>query len=303
MNSYLLSICLFVASAHCISQTSRSQNARQEKRLQKRDYGQNPLRNFRPSLPIQVDEEYEDDVDSQTGATQDRSPTFQNYPIPLKAQQQQNFNNYPAHVKQGPKPYPVQQQQQRRPQEGRRPESNKLEDKEEEEEPDRLTELLPQTKFTCNGKNTGYYADEELGCEVFHYCQDNARHSWICPNGFTFHQVHLICMPPGNDNICEKSSNFHFVNDYLYKPINLEEYQHKPNVTLKYSDRYYPDARRQQDEGDNQHLHSVRVATQPRPKFTTPAHHQQQHQVFRSPEEINISLQQRRPVQVYQDEY
>nr|CAI5829212.1 unnamed protein product [Callosobruchus analis] len=303
MNSYLVSICLFLASAHCISQTSKSQNAREEKRLQKRDYGQNPLRNFRPSLPIQVDEEYDDDVDSQTGATQDRAPSFQNYPIPLKAQQQQNFNNYPAHVKQNPKPYPVQQQQQRRPQEGRRPESNKLEDKEEEEEPDRLTELLPQTKFTCNGKSTGYYADEELGCEVFHYCQDNARHSWICPNGFTFHQVHLICMPPGNDNICEKSSTFHFVNDYLYKPINLEEYQHKPNVTLKYSDRYYPDARRQQDEADNQHLHSVRVSTQPRPKFTAPAHHQQQHQVFRSPEEINISLQQRRPVPVYQDEY
>ncbi|CAH1995418.1 unnamed protein product [Acanthoscelides obtectus] len=256
MNSYLISICLFLTTAHCISQSAKSQ-IRQEKRLQKRDYGQNPLKNFRPSLPIQVDEEYDDD-DSQTGATQDRTPTFQNYPIPVKVQQQQ-FNNYPAHVKQTPKPYPIQHQQQRRPQEGRRPEGNKLEDKEEEEEPDRLTELLPQTKFTCNARTTGYYADEELGCEVFHYCQDNARHSWICPNGFTFHQVHLICMPPGNDNICEKSSSFHFVNDYLYKPINLEEYQHKPNVTLRYSDRYYPDARRQQDDGDNQHLHSVSI--------------------------------------------
>lgn len=60
---------------------------------------------------------------------------------------------------------------------------------EDKEEPDRLTELLPQSKFDCHGRNTGYYADDGLDCEVFHYCQDNARHSWICPEGFLFHQV------------------------------------------------------------------------------------------------------------------
>lgn len=49
-------------------------------------------------------------------------------------------------------------------------------------------------------------------------------------------------MPPSNENICEKSSQFHFVNDYLYKPINEEEVQRKPNVTLRYADRYYPDS-------------------------------------------------------------
>lgn len=51
--------------------------------------------------------------------------------------------------------------------------------------------------------------------------------------GFTFHQVHLICMPPSNENICEQSSKYTFVNDYLYKPINMEEHQSKPNVTLR----------------------------------------------------------------------
>lgn len=64
---------------------------------------------------------------------------------------------------------------------------------EEKEEPDRLTQLLPQSKFTCGGKKTGYYADDGLDCEVFHYCQDNARHSWICPEGFVFHQVGSCC--------------------------------------------------------------------------------------------------------------
>ncbi|KMQ89145.1 putative proteinv, partial [Lasius niger] len=59
---------------------------------------------------------------------------------------------------------------------------------EEKEEPDRLSLLLPQSRFDCVNKQTGYYADEDLNCEVFHYCQDNAKHSWICPEGFTFHQ-------------------------------------------------------------------------------------------------------------------
>ena len=64
----------------------------------------------------------------------------------------------------------------------------------EKEEPDRLTELLPHSKFSCQGRGTGYYADEGLACEVFHYCQDGARHSWVCPEGFTFHQVGLIAL-------------------------------------------------------------------------------------------------------------
>lgn len=63
---------------------------------------------------------------------------------------------------------------------------------EEKEEPDRLSLLLPQSRFDCVNKQTGYYADEDLNCEVFHYCQDNAKHSWICPEGFTFHQVNIM---------------------------------------------------------------------------------------------------------------
>lgn len=124
------------------------------------------------------------------------------------------------------------------------------EELEEEEQPDKLTLLLEKSRFNCDGKTTGYYADDSLACEVFHYCQDNQRHSWICPEGFKFHQVHLICMPPTGENICEESSKYHIVNDYLYKPINVEEHQTKPNVTLKYSDRYYPE-NYYQDEQQN----------------------------------------------------
>lgn len=86
-----------------------------------------------------------------------------------------------------------------------------------------------------------YYADESVNCEVFHYCHENQKHSWVCPEGFQFHQVHLICMPPSNDNACQQSSKYHIVNDFLYKPINVEEHQTRPNVTLRYSERYYPE--------------------------------------------------------------
>ncbi|KFB42489.1 AGAP007613-PA-like protein [Anopheles sinensis] len=196
------------------------------------------------------------------------------------------------------------------------------EELEQEEEPDRLTVLLEKSQFQCTGRTTGYYADESLGCEVFHYCQENQKHSWICPEGFTFHQVHLICMPPSGDNICEQSSKYHFVNDYLYKPINMEEHMTKPNVTLRYSERYYPenfyvDERHYDDE---RVLRQHEERHQPQQPVKQTYHHQPQqqtvrkqpvyattpssyrlsspqptHSVYRSPEEINISLQQRRP--------
>ncbi|XP_063238552.1 uncharacterized protein LOC134540041 [Bacillus rossius redtenbacheri] len=217
----------------------------------------------------------------------------------------------------------------------------------EEEKPDRLTLLLPQSKFDCAGK-TGYYADDGLNCEVFHYCQDNQRHSWICPEGFLFHQVHLICMPPSGDNICKQSTQYHFVNDYLYRPINTEEAQSRPNVTLRYSDRYYPDNYYENLEEQPQpqqpqqqvvytqpsplpqriplqtvapqrarplHVQAVQrpvqLSLQPTPRLPQvvsqqqlrPQPTQQQQlrpqpptqQVFRSPEEVNIPLQHRRP--------
>ncbi|XP_053687316.1 uncharacterized protein LOC128736844 [Sabethes cyaneus] len=210
---------------------------------------------------------------------------------------------------------------------GKKP-SYSSEELEVEEEPDRLSLLLEKSDFHCTGRTTGYYADESLGCEVFHYCQENQKHSWICPEGFTFHQVHLICMPPSNDNICEQSSKYHFVNDYLYKPINMEEHMTKPNVTLKYSERYYPenfyvderhydyerqqrhhDERRQpvqqQSKQQQQSYHAPQQQTvRKQPSYngpTTPSYRivsspSPTHQsVFRNPEEINISLQQRRP--------
>nr|XP_023013908.1 uncharacterized protein LOC111503751 [Leptinotarsa decemlineata] len=322
-----LTICCFVlATVSCLPEPTQipgyTQLSQQQiSHLQNRGFG-STKRTFVPTVAYREedDELYDDDIDSEAESSQDRVPTYvnQNYPIPVRATVQPNLN-YPIPVRAAvskagyvaatPKyDRRLQQQQYTR---GEELEANKLEEEKEEEEPDRLSQLLPQSRFQCNGKNTGYYADEELGCEVFHYCQANAKHSWICPEGFTFHQVNIICVYSENDNICEKSSDYHFVNEYLYKPVNLEEYQHKPNITLRYSDRYYPEQYRSRYEEDDEtpvhHQHSVRVTSQPRQQVspTTLRSHSASHgQIFRSPEEINISLQQRRPPQQhYVNEY
>ena len=104
------------------------------------------------------------------------------------------------------------------------------------EEPDRLGELLAVSTFKCDPTATGYYADDTVNCEVFHYCAAGVKHSWVCPNGNSFHQINLICQPQSADNICQRSNEFTFVNDYLYQQISNDT--RKP----QYADRYYPDA-------------------------------------------------------------
>lgn len=122
-------------------------------------------------------------------------------------------------------------------------------------------------------------------------------------------------MPPSSDNICEQSSKYTFVNDYLYKPINMEEHQQRPNISLRYSERYYPesfylDERQEynhedresqyQQQQQNRQRQPIQVGlrkpqptAQPIYRAPTPTPAQN---AYRSPEEINISLQQRRPI-------
>lgn len=76
-------------------------------------------------------------------------------------------------------------------------------------------------------------------------------------------------MPPSNDNACQLSSKYHIVNDFLYKPINVEEHQTRPNVTLRYSERYYPEDiyrdERQEEEEENEQSYRAREYRQRQP--------------------------------------
>uniref|UniRef100_T1IK23 Chitin-binding type-2 domain-containing protein n=1 Tax=Strigamia maritima TaxID=126957 RepID=T1IK23_STRMM len=161
-------------------------------------------------------------------------------------------------------------------------EEDEEEEKEAESKPDRLTELLGGSKFDCSGKKLGYYADAGLGCEVFHYCADGVRHSWMCPAGQMFHQIHLICMLQGDDNICAQSQKYHFVNDYLYKPIH--EGTEETNETLKYHDRFFPDGSEGSEGSDHrqqrprQQRKQVQHFRQPVPQFSDDDEFVSQHQ-------------------------
>ncbi|KAJ0183530.1 hypothetical protein K1T71_001506 [Dendrolimus kikuchii] len=53
---------------------------------------------------------------------------------------------------------------------------------------------VPLTGFTCQGRTSGYYADMETGCQVYHMCDSLGRKfSYSCPNTTLFQQRMLIC--------------------------------------------------------------------------------------------------------------
>ncbi|XP_047990170.1 sporozoite surface protein 2 [Leguminivora glycinivorella] len=56
------------------------------------------------------------------------------------------------------------------------------------------TKTIPRTRFTCVGRTSGYYADVEAGCQVYHMCDGLGRQfSYTCPNTTLFQQRMLIC--------------------------------------------------------------------------------------------------------------
>ncbi|KAL1509646.1 hypothetical protein ABEB36_004352 [Hypothenemus hampei] len=52
---------------------------------------------------------------------------------------------------------------------------------------------IPRTAFSCKGIDSGYYADLETDCQVFHICDEGRKISFLCPNGTIFQQAELIC--------------------------------------------------------------------------------------------------------------
>nr|XP_022907031.1 GATA zinc finger domain-containing protein 14-like [Onthophagus taurus] len=52
---------------------------------------------------------------------------------------------------------------------------------------------IPRTGFSCKQVPSGYYADLETDCQVFHICNEGSKISFLCPNGTIFQQSDLIC--------------------------------------------------------------------------------------------------------------
>ncbi|XP_059476074.1 mucin-2-like [Neocloeon triangulifer] len=53
---------------------------------------------------------------------------------------------------------------------------------------------IPKTSFSCKKvKASGYYADMETNCQVFHLCENGRKLSFLCPNGTIFRQSRMTC--------------------------------------------------------------------------------------------------------------
>ncbi|KAI4458344.1 hypothetical protein MML48_7g00015405 [Holotrichia oblita] len=67
---------------------------------------------------------------------------------------------------------------------------------------------IPRTSFSCKKVESGYYADLDTNCQVFHICNGGAKISFLCPNGTIFQQSDLICEWWFKVN-CTNSPNFY----------------------------------------------------------------------------------------------
>jgi len=221
--------------------SAEQQDSTQRLSLQQDSEAEQSLRRSRPTLSLRKRTSAVNRRIAQVGVQHER-PQFSRHPASRNSDnlgfsesrnrlhKQRQQGGYPAQHEYQPQD----QYQLQEPQQHLEEQYADYPDYEEEEEPDRLSELLVVSSFKCAGLKDGYYADESVDCEVFHVCQDGVKHSWLCPNEGAFHQVHLICMPRSEDNICERSSKYHFVNDFLYKEVG----DHPENKT--YVERYYP---------------------------------------------------------------
>jgi len=79
---------------------------------------------------------------------------------------------------------------------------------------------LQQTDFKCSAP--GIYADQQTGCQVFHFCQDGGRmDSFFCPNLTLFNQRFFVC--DWSYNVDCDSAHLHFsLNDRLYESQSAE---------------------------------------------------------------------------------
>jgi len=79
-------------------------------------------------------------------------------------------------------------------------------------------EEIPATTFTCAAQESpGIFADQETGCQVFHYCQPGGRvDSFFCPNLTLFNQQYFVCDWEYNVD-CSLASKYFPLNHQLFE--------------------------------------------------------------------------------------
>merc|ERR1712121_143923 len=78
------------------------------------------------------------------------------------------------------------------------------------------------TTFSCEGRIYGYYADEDLACQIFHICEpvfypdgrsETIMHNFFCGNQTVFDQSLLVCNHASDAIPCSESANFYNLNE------------------------------------------------------------------------------------------
>ncbi|GAB6027823.1 hypothetical protein CHUAL_002052 [Chamberlinius hualienensis] len=201
------------------------------------------------------DDEESGDEKQKAESEDEKRPVFAQQPVALTYPA---FEGYKAQqifqqVQTAPK-QPIYQVQYQRPVQYSYPqvslEAPKAEGQEEEEEsyPDDLSAIpgeagkdypnlhrLPEDiYFSCDDKLPGYYADVDYKCQVWHFCNDGRRQSFLCPNGTIYSQEKFVCEWWFNVD-CSSSSSHFGRNEDLYKvPVKVEAPEAQPQPQYAY---------------------------------------------------------------------
>merc|ERR1719270_1523437 len=89
------------------------------------------------------------------------------------------------------------------------------------------------TTFTCD--KSGIFADQDTGCQVFHFCQDGGRmDSFFCPNLTLFNQRFFVCDWSYNVD-CSTAHQYYHLNDGLYLQPSPEQITQALKPAIKIS--------------------------------------------------------------------
>ncbi|XP_034948154.1 uncharacterized protein [Chelonus insularis] len=84
------------------------------------------------------------------------------------------------------------------------------------------------TSFTCKGRETGFYADIETNCRVYHTCDDHGnKFTYHCPQDTAFRQDSLVCDHAYRVD-CQKSAELilqRSIQDSQTEPDNVQDFK------------------------------------------------------------------------------
>ncbi|CRL08172.1 CLUMA_CG020830, isoform A [Clunio marinus] len=91
-------------------------------------------------------------------------------------------------------------------------------------------ENTAKSRFSCRGRNNGYYADVESGCQTYHLCDVQGRQfTYACPNATLFQQRMTIC-----DHWymvdCSQSEKFYALDKLTFKKDDSPKLEKHLNV-------------------------------------------------------------------------